>query len=184
MKEDYMIVLDYLPLGKPNDPRGTPLVQGVGTQYFTLLEAVPKPGANLILLDKVFIGKGERDKIQVIKGRISYEELTSLARDNLPLAIRKIVEEQKDRFLNFFNKATPITIRLHSLELLPGIGKKQLIKILDEREKEPFKSFEDLKKRAKLLGDPVDMIVNRIIQEIKGGCKYYLFARPPTRDLR
>ncbi|NPA86750.1 MAG: DUF655 domain-containing protein [Candidatus Diapherotrites archaeon] len=181
MKEDYMIVLDYLPLGKPNDPKGTPVVQGVGTQYFTLLEATPKPGVNILLLEKVYIGKGERDKISVVKGRISYEDLTSLARDNLPVAIRKIVEEQTERFLRFFNQAPPITIRLHSLELLPGIGKKQLIKILDEREKEPFKSFEDLKKRARLMGDPVEMIVNRIIQEIKGGCKYYLFVRPPTR---
>lgn len=184
MKEDYMIVLDYLPLGKPTDPRGTPLVQGVGTQYFTLLEAIPKPGSQLILFDKVFIGKGDREKISVVKGRISYDQLTSLAKDNLPQAIRKIVEEQKERFLNFFNKAGPITIRLHSLELLPGIGKKQLIKILDEREKEPFKSFEDLKKRVKLLGDPIDMIVNRIIQEIKGDCKYYLFVRPPLREPR
>ncbi len=179
MKEDYMVVLDYLPLGKPDDPRATPLVYGVGTSHFTLLEAVPKPGANILLLDKVYIGKGERDKIAVIKGRVNYDQLTSLAKDNLPRAVRMIVEEQKDRFLNFFNRAGPITIRLHSLELIPGIGKKQLIKILDEREKEPFKDFEDLKKRTKLMGDPVDMIVQRIIQEIKGGCKYYLFVRPP-----
>ena len=179
-----MIVLDYLPLGKPNDPKGTPLVQGVGTQYFTLLEAVPKPNTPISLLEKVYIGKGEREKISVIKGRITYDDLTSISRENLPQAIRKIVEEQSDRFLRFFNRAGPITIRLHSLELLPGIGKKQLIKILDEREKEPFKSFEDLKNRARLLGDPVDMVVNRIIQEIKGGCKYYLFVRPPTRGYR
>ncbi len=182
MKEDYIVVLDYLPMGKPSDPRGTPLVQGVGTQHFVLLEAVPKPGANILILDEVYVGKGERDKISVVKGRISYDELTSIARDNLPRAVRQIVEKNRERFLDFFNKAGPITIRLHSLELLPGIGKKQLIKILDEREKEPFKDFEDLKKRVKLLGDPIDMIVNRIIEEIKGDCKYYLFARPPTRE--
>ena len=179
-----MVVLDYLPLGKPNDPRGTPIVQGVGTQYFALLEATPKPGAKILPLDTVFIGKDNRDKISVVKGRIRYDELTSIAKDNLPRAIRKIVEEQKDRFLNFFNKTGPITIRLHSLELLPGIGKKQLIKILDEREKQPFKDFKDLKERTKLLGDPIDMIVNRIIQEIRGECKYYLFARPPARERR
>jgi putative nucleotide binding protein len=181
MKEDYMVVLDYLPLGKPNDPRGTPIVQGVGTRYFALLEATPKPGAKILPLETVFIGKEGRDKISVIKGRIHYEDLTSIAKDNLPRAIRKIIEENKETFLNFFNRTGPITIRLHSLELLPGIGKKQLIKILDEREKEPFKSFQDLKERTKLLGDPIDMIVNRIIQEIRGDCKYYLFARPPVR---
>lgn len=176
-----MVILDYLPLGKPDDPRGTPIVQGVGTSGFTLLEAVPRKGVQVSLLEKVYIGKEKREKITVVKGRIGYENLTAIAKDNLPKAIRKIVEEQQKRFLDFFNKAGPITIRLHSLELLPGIGKRQLIKILDEREKEPFTSFEDLKRRTKILGDPVEMIVNRIIEEIKGGCKYYLFARPPGR---
>ncbi len=42
MKEEYMVVLDYLPYGRPDDPRGTPIVQGVGTKYFTLLEATPR----------------------------------------------------------------------------------------------------------------------------------------------
>ncbi len=181
MREDYMLILDYLPLGKPDDPRGTPIVQGVGTANFTLLEAVPRRGAQISPLEKVYIGKEKREKITVVKGRIRYEDLTAIAKDNLPRAIRKIVEEQKNRFVEFFNKASPITIRLHSLELLPGIGKRQLIKILDEREKQPFESFEDLKARTKILGDPVDMIVNRIVEEIKGGCKYYLFARPPGR---
>ncbi len=178
MKEEYMVVLDYLPYGRPDDPRGTPIVQGVGTKYFTLLEATPKRGVNIQLLEKVYIGKEKREKIQTIKGRIPYERLTSIAKDNLPKAVKLIVEEEKEKFLDFFNRAGPITIRLHSLELLPGIGKKQLIKILEEREKEPFKSFEDLKTRAKLLGDPLEMIVQRIVHELSEGDKYLLFTNP------
>ena len=83
--------------------------------------------------------------------------------------------------MRFFNEARPLTIRLHTLELLPGIGKKHLFHILDEREKEPFKSFEDIKQRVPLLGDPVKLIVSRIVKELTEPCKYYLFVRPAGR---
>ncbi len=180
MKEDYAIVLDYLPLGRPDDPRGIPLVQLVGTSYFTLLEAIPKRGAKITLLEQVYVGKGERDKIAKIKGRIRYEDLTSVAKSNLEDVIKKLVKEREKQFVEFFNKARPITVRLHSLELLPGIGKKIMFEILEEREKKPFESFEDIKKRIPLV-DPEKAIVGRILEEIKGECKYYLFVRPPNR---
>ncbi len=179
MKDDYMIVLDYLPQGKPGDPRRLPIVQGIGTQSFSLLEAYPKLNAVIGLLEKVYIGKGERDKISQIVRRIRYEDLTTIAKDNLYEAVKNIVKENEDRFVDLINRAGPITIRLHSLELLPGVGKKHLIKILDEREKEPFKSLLDLKNRVKLTKDPYDMITERIIEEIKGNVKYYLFVKPP-----
>jgi putative nucleotide binding protein len=35
-----------------------------------------------------------------------------------------MVKEQEERFVEFFNKAEPITTKLHQLELLPGIGKR------------------------------------------------------------
>ncbi len=181
MREDYAVILDFLPLGKPDDPRGTPVAQALGTQYYTLLELIPKPGVSLSPFEVVYIGKGERDKIRVVRGRIRYEDLTSVAKGNLEEAVTRIVREREKEYVEFFNKARAITIRLHSLELLPGIGKKHLFKILEEREKKPFESFEDIKKRIPLMPDPLRCIVGRIIEEIQGGCKYYLFARPPGR---
>ena len=181
MKEDYAIVLDYLPMGKPSDPRGTPIAQVLGTRYYTLLEVLPKPDADIEIFEKVFVGKGDRPKVQTVKGRIRYDDLTSLAKSNLEEAVRRIVLEREQEYVRFFNEARPITIRLHSLELLPGIGKKHLLHILDEREREPFKSFEDIKKRVPLLGDPVRLVTARVLKEITEPCKYYLFVRPPGR---
>lgn len=181
MKEDYALVLDYLPLGRPDDPKGTPVAQVVGTAHYTLLEVLPKPGADLQIFEKTFIGKGERPKIWKILRRISYDELTSFARSNLEEAVSRIVQEREQEYVQFFNRARPITIRLHSLELLPGIGKKLLFKILEEREKKPFESFEDIKNRVPTLGDPKKVIVQRILKELSEPCKYYLFARPPGR---
>ena len=59
--------------------------------------------------------------------------------------------------------------------------------ILEEREKEPFKSFDDLKTRVPLLGDPVELLAKRVVLELdttqvkRGKKKYYLFTQVPSR---
>jgi len=46
IKEEYAIVLDFLPNGYPFDTRPTykktPIAQAIGKEHFTLLELVPK----------------------------------------------------------------------------------------------------------------------------------------------
>jgi len=175
--EDAIYVLDYLETGNPHDihprHRSSPLIQGVGTRYFTLLEATPLPVIRVEVLSKLELGEysGIRDIIP-----ISYGELTALARSNLPEAVRRIILESEPVFVEFFNTAEPINIRLHSLRLLPEIGTKTLETILDERRKARFTSFSDIKERARV--DPVKILVDRVITELMGGEKYYLFIRP------
>jgi len=64
---------------------------------------------------------------------------------------------------------------MHSLELLPGLGKKHMWQILEERRGEPFKSFEDLKDRVKLMPDPEKIIIKRILKELDREEKHYIF---------
>jgi putative nucleotide binding protein len=172
--EEYALVLDYLEKGI----RGhTPIAQVMGCDFFTLLEVVPKE--RLEILEKVYIGKGERAKIQVVKRRISYKELTSAAQSELENAVEKVVSDNEKKFVDFYNTSVPITLRMHQLQLLPGIGSKHLMNILAEREKKPFESFEEVDKRVPLMPDPKKLIIRRIIDEIKGeNIKHYLFARP------
>ncbi len=177
MKDEYAIVLDFLPkgygYGKPE-----PIAQVLGTSFFTLLEVVPREGFVLKAGDKVYIGSGKREEIDHIKRRINYQKLTAFAKSELEQAVKRIVEENEQRFVDFFNKAQPVTVRLHQLELLPGIGKKHMWEILEERKKEPFKSFEDIKNRLKLLPNPKELIIKRILMEIKGeDDKYRVFVR-------
>ena len=40
--EEHAIVLDFLPTGRSSSARSEPLVQMIGEEKFTLLEAVPK----------------------------------------------------------------------------------------------------------------------------------------------
>ena len=91
--------------------------------------------------------------------------------------IEKIVKNREKWFVNFFNTSQAITPRMHALELIPGIGKKYMWQILEEREKAPFKDFEDLQKRVNL-PNPVKLLTRRILEEISGESKYNLFTRP------
>ncbi len=179
--EDYAYVLDFMPYGHPDDKRPIhkrePLAQIVGEKYFTLLEVSLKKGTSPLVMDRIYIGKGERDIVHKIKRKLRYEDLTPAAKSELPYVIEHIVKENEARFVEFFNKADSITTRLHQLDLLPGVGKKTLWAILDERKKEPFKSFEDIAKRVKGLQHPEKLIVNRIIYELKNPrTKYKLFT--------
>ncbi|MFQ5761601.1 MAG: DUF655 domain-containing protein [Candidatus Bathyarchaeia archaeon] len=178
--EEYAYVLDYLPTGKASGGRGfiaEPLVQMLGEEFFTLLEAVPRANLAMNPHEKVYIGKDRRDKIGHIIGRISYDELTPSGRSELPSVIEMIVKKDERKFVDFFNKAQSITPRMHAFELLPGIGKKYMLQILREREKKAFESFEDIQKRT-TLPDPLRGVARRILDELAGREKYHIFTRP------
>jgi putative nucleotide binding protein len=140
-KEDYAIVLDYLPNGYPLGGRMTPIAQAIGEKNLALLELVPRRGVSLEVKEKVYIGPDKRDKIYYISGRLSRDKITETAKIQLQEFIDKLVAEQEKKFVDFFNNAQPISMRLHQIELLPGFGKKHMQEILTEREKKPFKSF-------------------------------------------
>ncbi len=179
--EDYAYVLDFLPYGYPDDKRPIhkrePLAQVVGEKFFTLLEVSIKKGHQPLVMDRLYIGKGERDVVNKIKRRLRYDDLTPAAKSELPYVLEHIVKQQESRFVEFFNKAESITTRLHQLELLPGVGKKTMWAIIEERKKEPFRSFEDIAKRVKGLQHPEKFIVSRIIYELQNpDTKYKLFT--------
>jgi len=181
LMEDYAYILDYLPSGNPIDVhvehRNKPIAQAVGEDYFMLLELAPKRGTSLSPGERVYIGRGFREKIAFIYCRIDYDALTSFAKDMLPQIVEKIVTEREKVFVEIFNIAQPITIKLHALELIPTIGKKHLRIILEERKRKPFESYKDLVERGKI-SNPVKLLTERILKELKGREKYYLFVKP------
>ena len=179
--EDYAIVLDFLAKGKPNSFKSEPSAQIIGTKSFTLLEVVPKEGVALKISEQIYIGKEAREKIEYIKSRINFKDLTNNAVAELEKTIEKIVLDDRQRFLDFFNTSGSITIKRHQLELLPGLGKKHMLDILAERQKKPFESFEDLEQRVHLMPNPAKTIAKRIIQELEDPEeKHFLFCRPPA----
>ncbi len=178
MKDEYGIVLDFLEHGHPSG-RGQPIAQIIGETYLNLLEVVIRRDVLLKAEDRVYIGEGLRKEVQFIKGRISLNNLTGNAKSELNYVLEKLVRKNEKRYVDFFNSAEPINARMHTLELLPGVGKKHMWQIIEEREKKKFESFDDIKKRVSLLPDPEKMIVRRIKEELEGTTKRYLFVQPP-----
>ncbi|AAM32234.1 DUF655 domain-containing protein [Methanosarcina mazei] len=186
-REEYVWVLDYLPYGKSIDGKSAyqkkPLVQAIGDKKFTLMELVPKSGVIPDIQSRVYIGPGDRNEIDHVKQRIGYSDLTNGANLELPFILEAIVRHREEAFVKFFNDAHSITTRLHMLELLPGIGKKLMWSIIDERKKGDFKSFQDIRERIPSLHDPAKVISHRIEEELKDDfIKYRLFTTPPRRQ--
>ena len=179
-KEENAIVLDFLPNGYPFDERPmymkTPVAQAIGKEHFVLLELVPKKGIHLQLYEEVYIGEGKRDKIHHIVGKISLSKLTRTANSELEFVIKDIVKKNEKKFIEFFNTARPLSTRMHQIELLPGVGKKHMWEIVNSRDEKPFESFDDIKKRVKLMPDPEKLVIKRILEELGGAEKHRLFV--------
>lgn len=179
-KEENAIVLDFLPHGYPFDKtpshKKSAIVQALGAEHFVLLELVPKKEVFLQPYEQIYIGEGKRDQIHHIIGKLPASKLTAAAKSELEFVVKEIVDKNEAKFVNFFNTAGPLTMRMHQLELLPGLGKKHMWEILDKRSEKPFDSFAELKARVKLMPDPSKAIVKRILSEILGKEKHNIFS--------
>lgn len=182
--EDYVYVLDYLAKGRGDlSPyKRNPVVYGIGESQFTFLELIPKRDATFTVGERIYVGKDPtlRTKIEKIKGRVNYDDLTSTAHGELPYVLLDIVHNNEARYVKFFNEASAISTRFHVLELLPGLGKKMMIEILDERKKKPFETFKEMQDRIDFLRSPDKLISKRIELELTDpNQKYRIFTRPP-----
>ncbi len=175
MRPEECVVLDYLPYGSPKRNIRGPVVQAIGKESLRLVEFRPRPEVILKPHDEIFLG--DKEKVERIFGYISYEDLSEVSKMELPYVLERLVEENEKKFVDFFNNAGPITTRLHQLELLPGIGKRLMWRILEERENKRFESFEDIKNRIPQIGDIKKMIVERIIEELKREERHRVFVR-------
>lgn len=178
VREEQAIVLDYLEHGYPFEEGAmkSPIVQALGIAHLTILELIPKKGMQLQPHQEVYIGEGKREEIHHIKGRIPASKLTATAKNELQHVVEDLVNKDEKRYVAFFNRAQPLTMRMHQLELLPGFGKKHMWEVLEARKERPFDDFDDLKKRVKLLPDPKVIIIKRIMMELEGDQKYLVLV--------
>lgn len=176
------LVLDYLPNGSPLDRRPihmrSPAAQGIALERMVLLEITPAEGKELNLGEELEL---DTPAVVKVRGRINFEDLTNTAQKELEDRLTEIVRGQEEKFVKFFNRAPAISTRLNSLELIPGIGKKHMWAIIEQRRAKPFESFEDIQKRVPLMPDPVKAIVRRILDELGGEEKYYIFVSAPPQ---
>ncbi|MBU0760075.1 MAG: DUF655 domain-containing protein [Nanoarchaeota archaeon] len=176
-KEEFAMVLDFLPYGYPMEKHTSSVAQAIGVKTFSLLELIPRRGVSLSPKEKVYIGPDKRDKIYYIAGRLHREKLTETAKIQLQEFVENVVGEQEKTFVDFFNNAQAINTRLHQLELLPGFGKKHTKEIMEARKEKAFESFDDIKARVKSIPDPKKAIEKRFVGELIERQRFNLFVR-------
>ena len=178
--EEYAYVLDVLTEGRPDSKRRfrrEPVVYGLGIEEFKIFDMKPVPGAAINIGDRCYIGKEteERTQIDHVRARVNYRELTHTAQAELGFVLDEIVRENEEKFIQFYNHAGPISRRYHSLELIPGLGKKTMNLIVKSR---PYTGFREMEKKIPNFRNPEKYISQRIENEIKEtDQKYRLFVR-------
>jgi len=173
------VVLDFLPHGRTEDDRPQyekePLAYVLDVETFQLSELVVDGDAGISIGDRIEVdGNPDIDRVR----GIDYDDLPGGARSELEYAVADLVGAEEERFVDFYNDAQPITLRLHQLDLLPGVGKKIRNGVLDERKRRPFEGFDDLEARVDGLHNPRDVLVERILEELREeDLKYRTFVR-------
>ncbi|WP_246983170.1 DUF655 domain-containing protein [Halorientalis marina] len=171
-------VLDFLPHGRTEDDRPqyekSPLAYVVTETEFRLAELELDTDSDIAIGDRIDLTDDE----EIIRIRdIDYDDLPSGAQSEIDYVVEEIVVSNEKRFVDFYNEAQPITLRLHQLNLLPGIGKKLRNNLLDERDRRPFQSFTDLESRVSGLHNPKEVLVERILEELReDDLKYRTFV--------
>ena len=171
------VLLDVLPNGRPDDDRPpsrkTPVAYGLGTESFRLYELSLDDGAEASVSDRIALDGPAVGRYR----EVEYDGLTRNAAAEVEYAVEAIVDDDEERFVDFYNEAGPITLRLHQLNLLPGVGKQLRNNVLDERKRGPFESFAEVSERVSGLHRPREVIVERIVEELqKDDLKYRTFV--------
>src|SRR5271170_8241623 len=99
--EEFAYVLDFLPRGKSvviNGREGS-IVQAIGEERLTLLELLAVEDQDFELGERLRIGREGRDKIVSVLGKLTYEDLTSEAKSQLPSVCEVIVKANEARYV-------------------------------------------------------------------------------------
>src|SRR4030043_2025409 len=131
-------------------------------------ELLRKQGVNISVGERVYIGKdlNLRQEILHVKKRVGFSELTHASQSELSGVVMTVIRAHEARFVQFFNEAQAITTRFHMLELLPGLGKKTMWGIIEERKKGPFKELVEITQRVPMAHQVDKLLAKRIEAEL------------------
>lgn len=174
------VVLDVLPHGRADDDRPryrkSPLAQAIEPDGFRLLELVLEAGGTLPIGDTVDVDSADAP-IEAARP-LAYDDLSGGARSELEHVVRELVDRHEERIVEFYNEAGPVSLRLHQLNLLPGVGEKVRDNILEARSRQPFETLDEIEERVSGFHDPREPVVERILEELRDeDVKYKLFVR-------
>ena len=118
--------------------------------------------------DRIYIGLDQSKKVHVDSfiGGAKLDLMSNFARQDMPLVIQLFIEDNSDHFVkSFFNAAGNLSLKQHAFELLPSIGNKKAVQMVQERGSSGFKSMEALNQSCNI--DAAELLAKRFISEIE-----------------
>jgi putative nucleotide binding protein len=176
-----VVILDLLPHGHVGDEKPSwarkPVAQVLTFPDFVLYDVEYNKDSDLKVQEKDSYYNFKNDnKLGKVLRKIDYDDLTNTSKALIQSILEKEIKNYEDLFVNFFNKSTSITPRLHALKLIPGIGQKHMWEIIEARDRQEFVTFQDIADRTSI-SKPSKQIALRIIKELQRDVKYYIFSK-------
>lgn len=89
------------------------LVEAIGEDSLTLLEGEAPAEAEFHPGERITVGNSEPARIDHVRQRLTYGELSLIARDALETAVTALVRIDEERFVELFNSAESVSLRRH-----------------------------------------------------------------------
>ncbi len=118
---------------------------------------------------RLYIGTdaAQREQVTGILGMARRDRMSNMAKMDMPLVVQMFVEEHAQYFVDeFYNKAGPISLKVHGFELLPDVGKKKAGQMVAARNSVGvFASLEELNTSCNI--DAAELLARRFVQELE-----------------
>jgi putative nucleotide binding protein len=165
--DDWLLVLAVGTTTPFESPQ--PLVQAVGTTTFALVDVTVTDASALDRDDRLYVGPGAWDRVIGIERRLTYHELTPAVKAVLATTVEQIIRRNDRRFIEAFNTTIFEDRDGHPLDLLPGLSADCQGAIVAERSQRRFADAADLTARVACCEQPWDLLVERVLLELRSG---------------
>ncbi|MFQ3344148.1 MAG: DUF655 domain-containing protein [Candidatus Poseidoniales archaeon] len=135
------------------------------------IEAVTSPSLYLVKarLNDETISNGDKIELPSEKigqlSEIRYKDITTTTQSELVEAIMEEITSDPDSHLSFFNRANNISLKVHSFQLLPTIGKSKAQQMVRARGMIGWENFTDIDDKCSI--ESVRLLAERYVIEME-----------------
>jgi predicted nucleic acid-binding OB-fold protein len=104
------------------------------------------------------------DKIGLIN-EIKYKDITTTSQSELVEGIMEEINSNPDNHISFYNRANNISLKVHSFQLLPSVGKSKAQQMVQARGMIGWENFSDIDGKCSI--ESVRLLAERYAAEMK-----------------
>ena len=144
------------------------VVVAISEGKMLLCRLEPKQGSEpLLTTTRVYIGTDAAKRVNVerVLGMTNLGRVANHVKADLPLVIQIFIEENEKNFIDtFFNRAGNMSLKQHSSELLPGVGNKKAMQMVEAHGSSGFETLAALNEACGI--DAADLLAKRFHTEL------------------